>query len=114
MQRGSHHSPEALARIMVAARGRHHSPAVRARISEANRRTWADPQVRASRIAALKRVWADPEVHARMSEANRRAWGLSHLSIQQRADYNILRRKGGYDRATALAMVELPRTRSPM
>lgn len=75
------------------------------RLSESMKRLWADPEARARRCAALRRAWANPEALARLSVAHKRAGGLGHLSPAQRADYNVLRYKGRYDRATALAMV---------
>lgn len=65
------------------------------------------PEVRAKMSAAAKAALADPEVRAKMSAA--RNPERAALTPEQRADYDTLRRKGGYSRDEALAIVRAKR-----
>ena len=61
---------------------------------ERMKRLNADPEFAKANSERMKRLHADPEFNP-----------LAALTPEERADYDVLRKKGGYSREEALAMV---------
>ena len=93
--KGVPRSAETRAKISEAQRGRTHTAEARAKMSEAKR----------GKPSPMRGRTRTAETRAKISEATRAASPLSVLSPEQRADYDVLRGKGGMSRAEALASI---------
>ena len=77
------------------------SPEFRAKNAERMRLLHADPEFRAKNAERMRRLHADPEFNP-----------LAALTPEERAEYDILVKRGGYSRAEALEIMgktEAPR-----
>lgn len=86
-------------------------PEVAAAIAEEMRRKNSDPEFVAARAAGIQRFFSDPDVKVACAERMRRLQGdpafnpLAALTAAERADYDILKRRGGLRRAGALRAI---------
>ena len=87
------------------------SPEFRAKQAEGMRRRHADPEFRAKHAERMRRRNADPEFRAKQAEGMRRRNAdpefnpLAALTPEERAEYDILVKRGGYSRAEALEIM---------